>query len=50
MERVKCEAEIRKKNISTLVLTARLGVVKKCDERVGSVGNVIRKTLFSLLL
>jgi hypothetical protein len=45
-----CEAEIRKKNIPTLVLTARLGVVKKGDERVGSVGKVSRKILFSLLL
>jgi len=46
----KYEAEIRKKNISTLVLTARMGVVKKCDERLGSAGNVNRKILFSLLL
>jgi len=50
VERVKCEAEIRKKNIPTLVLTARVGVVKKGDERVGSVGKVSRKILFSLLL
>ena len=40
VDRVKSEAEIRKKNISTLVLTARMGVVKKGDERVGSVGKV----------
>jgi hypothetical protein len=46
---VKCEAETRKKNISTLVLTSRMGVVKKGDERVGSVGKVNHKILFSLL-
>jgi len=50
MERVNCEAEIRNKNISTLVLTARMGVVKEGDERVGSVGKVSCKILFSLLL
>jgi len=50
LEWAKYEAEIRKKNISTLVLTARMGVVKKCDERLGSAGNVNRKILFSLLL
>ena len=50
VELVKCEAEIRKKNISTLVLTASMGVVKKCDESVVSVGKVNRKILLSLLL
>jgi hypothetical protein len=48
--RVKCEAETRKKNISTLVLTVRMGVVKKSDKRVGSVGKVSHKILLSLLL